>query len=64
MIHKVASHTEIPIFIRGGIQTPDNVYANCKAGATVVVVGNAIERDPMLIRELAQATKGAGLKVS
>ena len=64
MIHKVASHTEIPLFIGGGIQTPDKVYANCKAGATVVVVGNAIERDPMLIRELAQATKGAGLKVS
>lgn len=57
MIHKVASHTEIPLFVGGGIHTPEKVYANCKAGATVVVVGNAIERDPLLIRDLAQATK-------
>ena len=57
MIHKVSSHIEIPLVVGGGIQTPEKVYANCKAGANVVVVGNAIERDPMLIKELAQATK-------
>jgi putative glycerol-1-phosphate prenyltransferase len=59
MIHKVSSHIEIPLFIGGGIHTPEKVYANCKAGANIVVVGNAIERDPMLIKELAQATKEA-----
>lgn len=59
MIHKVSSHISLPLFIGGGIQTPEKVFANCKAGANVVVVGNAIERDPMLIRELAQATKEA-----
>jgi putative glycerol-1-phosphate prenyltransferase len=64
MIQKVASHTQIPLFVGGGIKTPDKVYANCQAGATIVVVGNAIERDPMLIRDLAQASKGAGVKVN
>lgn len=59
MIHKVSSHISLPLFTGGGIQTPEKVFANCKAGANVVVVGNAIERDPMLIRELAQATKEA-----
>jgi phosphoglycerol geranylgeranyltransferase len=59
MIHKVSSHIQIPLFTGGGIHTPEKVYNNCKAGANVVVVGNAIERDPMLIRELAQATKEA-----
>lgn len=59
MIHKVGSHIDIPLFIGGGIQTPEKVYANCKAGANIVVVGNAIERDPMLIRELAQASREA-----
>lgn len=59
MIHKVSSHISLPLFVGGGIQTPEKVYANCKAGANVVVVGNAIERDPMLIKELAQATKEA-----
>ncbi|HTM65028.1 MAG TPA: geranylgeranylglyceryl/heptaprenylglyceryl phosphate synthase [Flavipsychrobacter sp.] len=58
MIRKVGSHIEIPLFIGGGIHTPEKVYANCRAGANIVVVGNAIERDPMLIKDLAQATKG------
>lgn len=59
MIHKVSSHIDLPLFVGGGIQTPEKVYANCKAGANIIVVGNAIERDPMLIKELAQATKQA-----
>ena len=57
MIHKVSSHIDIPLFVGGGITTPDKVWANCQAGAQIVVVGDAIERDPMLIKELAQATK-------
>ncbi len=42
--HKVSSHIEIPLFVGGGILTPEKVYANCKAGANIIVVGNAIER--------------------
>lgn len=57
MIHKVSSHTDIPLFVGGGIKTPEMVYAACRAGANVVVVGNAIEKDPMLIKELAMAAK-------
>jgi putative glycerol-1-phosphate prenyltransferase len=57
MIHKVSSNIALPLFIGGGIQTPEKIQANCKAGATVVVVGNAIEKDPSLIKELAQATR-------
>jgi len=64
MIHKVSSHIQIPLFTGGGIYTPEKVYANCRAGANVVVVGNAIERDPMLIKELAQATKEATASIS
>jgi putative glycerol-1-phosphate prenyltransferase len=63
MIHKVSSHISIPLFIGGGIHTPDKVYNNCRAGANIIVVGNAIEQDPMLIHELAQATKEATSKV-
>lgn len=59
MIHKVSSHISAPLIIGGGIHTPEKVYANCQAGANVVVVGNAIEKDPMLIRDLAQAAKQA-----
>ncbi|MGZ3753044.1 MAG: phosphoglycerol geranylgeranyltransferase [Mucilaginibacter sp.] len=59
MIHKVSSHIDIPLIVGGGILTPEKVYANCKAGANIVVVGNAIERDPLLIRDMAQAAKQA-----
>jgi putative glycerol-1-phosphate prenyltransferase len=57
MIHKVSSNIKIPLIVGGGIKTPEKVYENCKAGANIIVVGNAIERDPMLIKDLAQATK-------
>lgn len=57
MIQKVSSHIDIPLIVGGGIKTPEKVYENCKAGANVVVVGNAIEKDPLLIKELVQATK-------
>ena len=57
MIRKVSSNIAIPLFTGGGIQTPEKVFENCKAGANVVVVGNAIEKDISLIKELAIATK-------
>jgi putative glycerol-1-phosphate prenyltransferase len=55
MIAKVSGHTAIPLFVGGGMRTPEAVHAAAAAGATVTVVGNAIESDPMLIKELAAA---------
>lgn len=57
MIHKVSSHIDIPLIVGGGILTPEKVYENCQAGANLIVVGNAIERDPLLIRDMAEATR-------
>ena len=59
MISTVSSHIEIPLFVGGGITTPEKVYENCIAGANIVVVGNAIERDPLLIKDMAQAARSA-----
>lgn len=55
MIEMVASHIEAPLIIGGGINTPEKAYRNCKAGADVIVVGNAIEKDASLIKEMAAA---------
>ncbi len=55
MIACVAGHIEIPLVVGGGIRDPEKAYRNCKAGADVIVVGNAIEKDPNLIREMAAA---------
>ena len=57
MIQKVSMNIEVPLFVGGGISTPEKVKENCKAGANLIVVGNAIERDPLLIKDLAAATK-------
>lgn len=55
MIEKVATHIESPLIVGGGIIHPEKAYLNCKAGADVIVVGNAIEKDPSLIKEMAAA---------
>ncbi len=55
MIETVASHIEVPLIIGGGIVTPEKAYRNCKAGADVIVIGNAIEKDPSLIVEMSTA---------
>ena len=55
MIEKVARNIEIPLIIGGGITEPEKAYRNCKAGADVIVVGNAIEKDPSLIKEISNA---------
>lgn len=55
MIEKVAKHIEIPLIIGGGITEPEKAYRNCKSGADVIVVGNAIEKDPSLIKEISDA---------
>ena len=55
MIHLVAKSISVPLVIGGGITTPEKAYLNCKAGADVIVVGNAIEKDSSLIKEMATA---------
>src|ERR1700760_3402985 len=53
MIEKVSENIEIPLLIGGGIQDPEKVYLNARAGADIIVVGNAIEKDATLLTEMA-----------
>ena len=53
MIEAVAKHISLPLIIGGGITDPEKAYRNCKAGADVIVVGNAIEKDSSLIKEMS-----------
>jgi len=55
MIAAVSNTVDIPLIIGGGISKPEKAAANAKAGADVIVVGNAIEKDPSLIMELSAA---------
>ena len=58
MIRAVAQQIQTPLIIGGGITDPEKAYRNCEAGADVVVIGNAIEKDPGLIREMSAAIHG------
>lgn len=55
MIAAVAENISIPLIVGGGMTDPEKVYLNCKAGADLIVVGNALEKDPSLIRDMAAA---------
>jgi putative glycerol-1-phosphate prenyltransferase len=55
MIEAVSGAITVPLIVGGGIRTPEKAAANFRAGADLIVVGNAIESDPGLIRELAAA---------
>ncbi len=62
MIEKVSSCIDVPLIIGGGITSAEKAYLNCKAGADVIVVGNAIEKDPNLIKEIAAAIHSVPVK--
>ncbi len=55
MIAAVSAQISIPLIVGGGIRDAEKAYRNCKAGADVIVIGNAIEKDASLIREMADA---------
>lgn len=59
MIAAVAKEIEVPLIIGGGIRDAEKAYNNCRAGADVIVIGNAIEKDPSLIHEIAAAVHSA-----
>lgn len=55
MIQAVKTQVSLPLFVGGGIKTPEQAVAACKAGADVVVVGNAFEQNPELIQAITEA---------
>ena len=55
MIEQVSKHIQIPLVVGGGITTPEKAKQNCIAGADIIVVGNAVEKDPALIQAIAEA---------
>ena len=55
MIESVSGAIEAPLIVGGGIRSPEKALAKVKAGADLIVVGDAIEKDPMLISEISAA---------
>ena len=59
MIAGVSTAVAVPVMVGGGIRTPEKAAAGFRAGADLIVVGNALEADPGLVRELAAARLSA-----
>jgi phosphoglycerol geranylgeranyltransferase len=59
MISAVRQAVEIPIIVGGGLRDSDQAKVAFEAGADVVVIGTAIERNPDSLREFTGALRYA-----
>jgi phosphoglycerol geranylgeranyltransferase len=55
MIRQVSRSVKLPVIIGGGIRTPEQAMKSCRAGADLIVVGNAAEKDPDVVKLMVQA---------
>ena len=58
MISKVSQMIKIPLIVGGGIKTPEMAADAVKAGADVIVIGTAFEKEPEMLQQFAKAIHG------
>jgi putative glycerol-1-phosphate prenyltransferase len=63
MVQMVSKEVQVPLWVGGGITQPEQAYRHCKNGADVIVVGNAIEKSPELLIEMAAAIHSVPEKI-
>lgn len=54
MIEKVKQNISIPLIVGGGIRNAETAAERFKAGADILVVGNAIEDNQSLLKQIAE----------
>ncbi len=54
MIKKVRSSISIPLIVGGGINSAEGIQSACDAGADIIVIGTALEKDSTLVSKLAK----------
>ncbi|MEL7120469.1 MAG: geranylgeranylglyceryl/heptaprenylglyceryl phosphate synthase [Bacteroidota bacterium] len=57
MIKEVRNQVDLPMIVGGGIKSPKMAQAALTAGADMIVIGNAIEKDPKLILEIGKVIR-------
>ena len=55
LIKEVKRNISVPLIVGGGLKTPEHVTAISKAGADMIVVGNAVENNLELLDVLVKA---------
>jgi len=58
LISAVKRSISIPIIVGGGIRSSEQAEEICRAGADVIVVGNALEQTPGLLMDISLAVHG------
>jgi len=54
MISTVRKAVDVPLIVGGGISTPQKALNALEAGADLIVIGNALEKSPELLTEIAE----------
>ena len=52
MISTVRKSVDVPLIVGGGINTSQKAFNALEAGADLIVIGNALEKDPELLIEI------------
>lgn len=61
MVAAVREAVELPIIVGGGITNAEQILALLQAGADWIVIGNAFEQNPELLKEITQRLKTGAL---
>jgi putative glycerol-1-phosphate prenyltransferase len=64
MIQKVSKNISLPLIVGGGINSPEKATAALEAGADIIVIGNAFERNPALLSEIAEVVHSFNLSIA
>jgi phosphoglycerol geranylgeranyltransferase len=54
MINAVRKSVDVPLIVGGGLNTPEKAMQSLEAGADLIVIGNALEKSPKLLTEIAE----------
>lgn len=61
LIQAVKNCIDAPLIVGGGIKNPDLAVQSCEAGADMIVIGNALEKDPHLLLEITSAVRSCSI---
>ena len=64
MIRRVRENIETPLIVGGGINSAEKAHDALEAGADIVVIGNAFEKNPSLLPEIAEVIHSFNLTIA
>lgn len=62
VIQNIRQKVPVPLICGGGIKTPEDAQKIYCAGADIIVIGNALEKEPQLLSSINEAARKSALK--